>query len=253
MLWPTLLGLVIAANLYLLATRRLARRGVRWSTLRTLAHASGIATIAIAMAPPLATHDEDIRVHMVQHLMLGMLGPLLLALSAPGTLFLRVLPPRRRAPVVRVLHSRVARVFLHPFSAVLLVLGSVYALYFTELYAATLRSEPLHLVVHLHMLVAGCLLAWSLVGLDPVPYRPAFRLRSTALIIAIAAHTVLAKLLYAHAGSLAGERTSPDTWRQGAQVLFYGGDLVDLALLTALFAQWYVREGHRAERLRAAG
>jgi putative membrane protein len=248
MSWPATIGLAAAAVSYLFMVRRLAQRGVRWSLWRTAAYAGGLGALAVALTSPLATHDEDIRVHMLQHLLLGMLAPLLLALSAPATLLLRALPAPRRAPVVRVLHSRLSRVVVHPFTGTALAVGSLYVLYFTPLYAATLRSEPLHKMMHVHMVITGCLLAWSLVGLDPMPHRQAFRLRACALIGAMAGHTVVAKLVYANAGSLASGHGTQDAWRQGGQLLFYGGDIIDLALLTAFFAQWYALEGRRAER-----
>ena len=178
-----------------------------------------------------------------------MLGPLLLAMSAPerssSVLFHPEGGHRSSASCTHVRpddppSSRDGRARHR----------SLYALYFTPLYAATLRSEPLHELVHLHMLVTGCALTWSLVGPDPVPYRPALRLRSAALIAALAAHAVLGRLLYAHAATLATDGSSPDDWRQGAQLLFYGGDLVDLALLVCFFARWYALEGRRVARRR---
>jgi putative membrane protein len=248
---PIALGAVaIAVALYAAGVLRLARRGVRWGRWRSLAFLAGAMAVALASCPPLATHDEDIRIHVLQHLLLGMLAPLLFALSAPVTLLLRALPPRRRAPVVRILHSRLGRVATHPVACATLAVGSLYLLYFTGLYAATLRSEPLHAAVHAHMLITGSMLAWALVGLDPVPHRPALRLRSAALVGALAGHGILAKLLYAHAGSLAGGEASSDAWRQAAQLMWYGGDLVDLGLLIAFFGQWYAAGGRRLERLR---
>lgn len=245
-------GLAVALALYAAGVFRLARRRVRWGRWRSLAFLAGATAVALASCPPLATHDEDIRIHVFQHLLLGMLAPLLFALSAPMTLLLRALPPRWRAPVVRILRSRLGRVATHPLLSATLAVGSLYLLYFTGLYEATLRSEPLHAAVHLHMLITGSLLAWALVGLDPVPYRPALGLRSVALVGALAAHGILAKLLYAHAGSLAGGEASPDAWRQAAQLMWYGGDVVDLGLLIAFFGQWYAFAGRRLERLRTA-
>ena len=46
---------------------------------------------------------------MIQHMVLTMLAPVFLALGAPITLWLRTLPPPPRAPLLAVLHSRVAR------------------------------------------------------------------------------------------------------------------------------------------------
>ena len=84
--WLPLSGLVAAAFLYVVGICRVVGRGVVWDVRRTVAYAGGVAVTAIALSPPLATHDDDIRVHVLQHLLLGMLGPLLLAMAAPGTL-----------------------------------------------------------------------------------------------------------------------------------------------------------------------
>jgi putative membrane protein len=244
-------SLVAAGLAHLFGAQRLAARGVVWRRRRSALFAVGLLVIGVALCSPLAAHDEDVRVHVLQHLLLGMLGPLLLALSAPVTLLLRVLAPPRRGRVARLLHSPAARVLIHPLVAGALSVGPMYVLYFTPLYQATLRSEPLHEIVHLHMLLAGCLLAWSLVGPDPVPYRPALRLRSVALIGTLAAHAILSKLLYAHGAPLADAETTASDWRQAAQILWYGGDAVDLGLLVAFFGQWYALGGRRLERLRA--
>jgi putative membrane protein len=248
-----LLAIVVAAGLYWAGVRRLARRGVHWSAHRHAAYCAGLAAVAVALIGPLATHDEDVRAHVAQHLLLGMLAPLLFALSAPVTLFLRALPPRRRPAVARLLHSRAARMLTYPLFTAALSVGSLSVLYFSGLYAATLRSETLHVAVHLHMLAAGSLFAWSVVGLDPVPHRPALRLRAVALVAALAGRGILTKLLYAHAGSLAGASGSPDDWRQAAQLMWYGGDLVDLGLLIAFFGQWYRASGRSLERVQRAG
>jgi putative membrane protein len=242
-------GFAIAIAAYGSGVHRLGRRGVGWSPARTVAFACGLAVVAVAVASPVAELDEDVRIHMLQHLLLGMLAPLLLAVSAPGTLLLRALPRRRRVRVSRLLHRRATRVLFHPLVASGVATGSLYALYFTPLYQATLESERLHALVHLHMLATGCLLAWALVGLDPLPHRPAFALRSAALVCTLALHAILGRLLYIHAGSLATGASSPDEWRQGAQVLFYGGDLVSIGLLVAFFSQWYAHEGRRWTRL----
>jgi putative membrane protein len=211
---------------------------------------AGLAVIWIALGSPLAAHDEDVRVHVIQHLLLGMLAPLLLALAAPVTLLLRALPPRRRRSVVGILHTPPLRVLGHPAVGACLSVGSLYALYFTPLYGAAQRSEPLHVLLHAHMLFAGALFTWAVVGLDPMPYRPAIGLRSATIVAVLAAHAILSKLLYAHAGSLAGAGSSADDWRQAAQILWYGGDAVDAGLLVAFFGQRYALAGRRLARAR---
>ena len=150
-LWLALLG---AAALYTYGVHALHDRGRRWSPWRSLSYAGGLLAIAVALVSPLAAHDEQFPVHMVQHMLLGMLGPLLLAFSAPITLGLRVLRPRPRRRLVWLLHSPAVRVLGNPLTATTLFLLGLYAVYFTPVYDATLRDPLLHDFVHLHLLVS---------------------------------------------------------------------------------------------------
>ncbi len=248
--WPTEPGLwislVVAGGAYALGVHRLHARGKPWSSRRSASLAGGLLAIGAALVSPLAVYDEQLPVHMVQHLLLGKIGPLLLALSAPVTLVLRTIPRRPRITLVGVLHSRPIRLLAHPVTAITLFDGGFGALYFTPLYGATLRHPLLHELVHTHFLISGCLLAWTFVGLDPVPRLGSLRLRTALLIVALGTHAALAKLLFAGYGSV---RTGGVAQlHQGAEIMYYGGDFADLMLLTAFFAQWYVREGRRLRR-----
>jgi len=123
-----------------------------------------------------------------------------------------------------------------------------YALYLTPLYAATLRHPALHLLMHAHFLLAGYLFSWALIGLDPIPHRASFATRAVVLVLALGAHGTLAKLLYANGASIAGLRTTGagvDDWRLGAQIMWYGGNVVDVALVFVFFLQWYIAGGRR--------
>lgn len=244
----TLAVLLVAGWAYALGVRRLHARGDRWRASRCASFAGGLLVIAAALMSPLAGHDDRFAVHAAQHLLLGMLAPLLLALAAPVTLALRTLPPAGRARLVAALHSPVVRLAAAPVTAALLAVGGLYGLYLTPLYAATLRHPPLHLLAHAHFLLAGCLLAWSLVGLDPVARRASFRYRAAVLLVATGAHATLAKLLYA-TGLPGAELLAADR-QLGAQLLWYGGDLVELALLIVFFGQWYAVAGRRLARER---
>lgn len=41
------------------------------------------------------------------------------------------------------------------------------------------------------------------------------------------------------------------TWRLGTQIMWYGGDIVDVALVFAFFLQWYITGGRRLARSRS--
>jgi putative membrane protein len=181
---------------------------------------------------------------MATHLLAGMLAPLLLVLSAPVTLALRTLPvvPARR--VSRVLASGPLTVLIHPVTAAALNVGSLWALYATPLGGAMLGDPLLHYLLITHFVFAGYLFTASIVGRDPAPHRASFGLRLVVLLLAVAAHSVLAKHLYAHPP----EGSTADSARAGAELMYYGGDLVELVIIVVFFAQWYSRP--RGERRR---
>ena len=248
--WPVApgpwLALVCAAGAYAAGVRALQRRGRPWKQRRTGAFAAGLLATAVALVSPLASRDELFPVHIVQHMLLGMLGPLLLALSAPVTLALRTLPRHARRRLVKLLHSRAAAVLAHPATATSLFVGGLVGVYFTPLYDETLRHPLLHELVHVHFMAAGCLFAWAFIGTDPVPRRGGLGPRIALLLLALGSHSALAKLLYAGYGNLASVPTGQ--LHDGAQLMYYAGDAVDILLLFAFFSRWYAAGGRRLER-----
>ncbi|WP_189115798.1 cytochrome c oxidase assembly protein [Pilimelia terevasa] len=218
-----------------------------WSRWRTAAWLTGCAVLAVAVSP-LRDSAGDPRVHMAQHLLLGMLAPVALVLGAPVTLLLRVAPPVRR-PLARLLHSAPVRLVSHPVTAAALSTGGLALVMLTPVYAAAGRHPLLHDGLHLHYLAAGYLFAWAVAGPDPAPRRPGPALRTAVLVAAAAGHAVLAKYLYAHAGHLPpGAGYDADAVRAAARLMYYGGDVAELLLAAALCADRYRRRGRRLAR-----
>ncbi|MEV7329426.1 cytochrome c oxidase assembly protein [Micromonospora sp. NPDC093244] len=247
--WLPLLPVVLLAVGYLLAAVGDPRG---WDHRRTAAWLAGCALLAVAVGP--LAQLPDPRGHMAQHLLLGMVAPLGLALGAPVTLLLHVAPPPTRRMVGRLLRVRPLHLVAHPVTAALLTTGGLALVLLTPLYAAAERQPTLHHALHLHYVAAGYLFAWSLAGPDPAPRRPGMAVRVGALLGASAGHAVLAKYLYAQAGTLPPGLTDrdPEAFRAAAQLMYYGGDLAELLLAVALFATWYHRP-HRARHPRVVG
>ncbi|WP_256841746.1 cytochrome c oxidase assembly protein [Ornithinimicrobium cryptoxanthini] len=227
-----LAALLVASVGYGTAAWRARRRG-RWPAHRSLLWAAGALCAGGAIAlPVVASGQGSFTTHMVTHLLLGMLAPLLLVLSAPVTLALRALPQGRARVLSAVLRSQVARVLMHPAVAAVLNVGGLWVLYSTDLFHRMHNSDLVYAVVHVHLLVVGYVFTASIIGPDPDPHRASMRVRSLVLVLFIAAHSVLAKWLYAHPpdGVEAGDA------RVGAQVMYYGGDAVDVVIIVLLFA-----------------
>ena len=90
---------LLAALLYVLGVWRLHRRGDRWPPGRTVAFLAGVATIVEVTATGIGGYGMQLMsVHMVQHMVLSMVSPVLLLLGAPITLTLRCLPAAAPRP-----------------------------------------------------------------------------------------------------------------------------------------------------------
>jgi putative membrane protein len=241
-----LAGALVLAAVYGAAAVRTARSPRGWPPGRTAAFLLGCALLAASAAPPLAAAaHHDPRAHAVVHLLAGMYAPVALVLGAPVTLLLRSGTPAVRRAVAPVLRSRALRVLSHPVTALLLGPASLALLYLTPLFAATQHDPLLHGLVHLHVVASGCLLAWVVAGPDPAPHRPGYGVRLLVLGVSAAAHAVLAKTMYAGAHPR-GTGQDPEQLRAAAELMYYGGDVAELALAVAVCAAWYWRPVRRA-------
>jgi putative membrane protein len=146
----------------------------------------------------------------------------------------------------RLLGSRWVGLVTTAPAVLVLEVGGMYALYLTPLYAAAHTRPGLNAVLHLHLFVAGCLFSWYLVGRDPMPAPASIRTRIAVLFLAAGSHDLLAKLLYAH--QLPEHGGTAEQLRLGAQIMFYGGDAVEIALAVALLWDWYARTGRELAR-----
>ena len=230
-----LVGLAAAAYLgAALAENRRDRRV--WPAYRSVLWILGLAAVAVTLVGPLAEESHtSFPAHMAAHLLVGMLAPLLLALSAPITLALRtlhVLPARR---VTRLLNSGLVRFLIHPVPAAVINVGSLWVVYATPLSEVMLNHLLLHYFLLVHFFVAGNFFTVSIVNVDPAPHRAGFRLRMVVLLLAVAAHSILAKYIYIHPPA----GTTVPAAEAGGMLMFYGGDLIELALIVVFFAQWY--------------
>ncbi len=244
-----LVALIAAGAAYAVGVDRLRARGDRWPIRRSVSITAGLLFLAVAVLPlpgSLAPFPE----HVVQHLLMAMLAPLLLALGAPVTLLLRTSRGRVRSTALRVLHSRWSRAIMLGPVIVVLEIGGLYGYYLTPLYELAHHDTAVKAVVHLHMFLAGCLLSWYLVGLDPMKRRPGVRMSLTVLLLVAAAHDLLAKLMFAHRLPAGGG--SDAEIELGSQLMYYGGTVVELAVAITVLTRWYGRTGraYRRDQLR---
>jgi putative copper resistance protein D len=285
---PTVLGLLgpgrvnvladvvclVLAGAYVAGVLRLRRRGDAWPPGRTTAWLVGCALGVWTTTSGFGEYAMGMfSVHMGSHMLLSMLVPILLVLGGPVTLALRALPPSRsgedggpaldgpREWLTSLLGSPVSRVLTHPVVALVLFVGSFYALYFSPIFGAALPYHWAHQLMYLHFVVTGYLFFWPIIGVDRSP-RPLPHVARLALLLAsMPFHAFFGVALFG-ADTVIGGRFFGDLalpWvpdlladqSLGGGVAWAAGELPLLAVVIALLVQWSRhddREGARDDR-----
>jgi putative copper resistance protein D len=253
---------VWVAGAYLYGVWLLRSRGDSWHWGRTAAFLVGMTSFYVATSSGLAAYDTTLlSVHMVQHMILSMLVPLALALGAPVTLALRVLPSRPRGWLLVVLHSRIVRVLSFPPLAFALFVLSPWVLFYSPWYDASQHSACVHEMMHVHLVLVGSLFLWPLVGVDPVPGRVAYPFRVLLMVMTLPFHAFLGVTIMDQSTLIAGDwyTSLPMSWlpdpaddqHLAGGILWGTGDIVGIAFFFVLFAQWVrssMREAEREDR-----
>jgi putative copper resistance protein D len=258
-------GSVWVAGLYLLGVWVLHERGVHWPLGRSAAFLlGGVGSFYVATQSGIGAYDTTLlSVHMVQHMILSMVVPLFLALGAPVTLALRTLPRRPRRWLLALLHSRLAKVLTFAPLTLALYVVSPWALYFTDWYTATLHSTYQHDMVHVHLVLVGCLFFWPLLGIDPLPGRVAYPFRMLMIFLTLPFHAFLGVTIMDQSRLIGGDwypslhqtmawLPDPATDQNLAGGILWGsGDLIGVLFFVVLFTQWArasMKEARREDR-----
>ncbi|WP_017587582.1 cytochrome c oxidase assembly protein [Nocardiopsis ganjiahuensis] len=258
---------VVAGFLYLGGVRRLVRRGDKWPVGRTAAFVLGLLTIVAVQLSGFATYAMIMfSMHMIQHMVLAMVTPILLVLGAPVTLALRALRPVEkrgdRGPrewLNAFLNSRFSKLVTHPAVAAPVFVFSPYALYFTPLFPTLMNDHLGHLFMGVHFLLSGFLFYWVIVGIDPAPRKVPFLLRILLLLVAMGFHAFFGIAIMEQATPMAmqyyGQFEIPWMADQAADQYAGGGiawalgEIPTVMVMLALVVQWS-RDDERQERRR---
>jgi putative membrane protein len=127
---------------------------------------AGLAVLAVALLPPLATAAHDsLTAHMVQHVLLMVVAAPLLAVGAPLPTLLWALPAGARQaalPVWRAAMRSHGRAWAGWIAVTLLAQAVVMlAWHAPSLYDAALHHEVLHVLEHATYLVTATAFAWT--------------------------------------------------------------------------------------------
>jgi putative membrane protein len=176
--------------------------GLRWRTSRreggaraaggwrALAWAGGLACLFVALVSPLDVLGEQMAsFHMVQHLLIADLAPILFTLALTKHIL---------RPLTRRIHwlERKAGPFGHPAFGVVAYVGAMWLWHVPLFYDAALNHSGVHVLEHLTFTAAGLLYWWHLLspirsrlrlgGMGPVLYMASTKLAVGLLGIVLA-------------------------------------------------------------------
>ena len=261
--------LIALVALYIKGVVILKKRGDAWPVGRTISFALGIAAIDFATSGGLGVYALfSFQYHMIAHMILGMLAPIGLVLGAPLTLALRTLPQGRtpeergvRGSLLAALHSRYSVIITNPVVALALFDGSLFVLYFTNLFGDLMQNHAGHFFMNVHFLLAGYLFFHVIIGIDPNPRKVPHVVRIVILFAAMSIHAFFAISLLATSTLIDGGyyKSIATPWvtdlladqHAAGSVAWAMGEIPVLLAITATFIQWMrddTRETKRIDR-----
>ena len=259
--------LITMVALYVKGVMVLTKRGDKWPAGRTVSFAIGVAVIDFATSGGLGLYAHfSFSYHMMAHMLLGMIAPIFLVLSAPMTLALRTLPQGRtsaergvRGSLLAALHSKIGIFYTNPIVALLIFDGSLFGLYFTNLFADLMQSHIGHLLMNLHFLAAGFLFFFVIIGVDPNPRKIPHLVQMVVLFAAMSIHAFFSVALMSTTTLIdKGYFKSLQTpWltdllgdqKLGGSIGWSMGEIPILIALVATFINWLRDDTREAKRI----
>jgi len=257
---------VVGLTVYYLAVLRLRRRGDAWPVGRTIVWTMGWIVVVLATSSGLGKYSAtSFSLHMIVHMSLNMLAPLLLVMGGLVTLLLRATrPARTNEPagphewLSAVLNWPVLRFVYNPILVFVFFVGSYYGLYLTGLFGETMRFHWAHQLMNLHFLAIGYLFYGIVVGVDrpprPLPHLGKLGFVMAAMpfhaffgVIVMTSGTVIAETFYRYLDLPWASDLLADQYRGGG-IAWAAGELPLIVVVLALAIQWSRQDQREATR-----
>ena len=260
------LAAIVLAAVYIRGVVRLKRRGDDWPIGRTFAWLLGCLLLLLATSSGLGRYAPAMfSVHMIAHMLMSMMIPVLLVLGGPVTLALRALPPSGRGNppgprewIQAGVHSGPSRFLTHPLIAAIMFVGSFYILYLGGLYESVVEYHAAHLLMNLHFLLSGYLFYWLVIGIDPAPrqVKPVAKLGIVLgslpfhafFGVALMMTTAVIAENYYRGLNLPWTYNLFDDQRAGGGIAWAAGEIPLVVIMLALLVQWQRSDTRQAKR-----
>ncbi len=261
-IWVLLIG--FGTFFYLAGVWRLYRRGDKWPIYRPILWVLGMAVLFYLTNGGVAVYEQYLfSAHMLGHMGLTMMVPILLVPGAPVTLALRTIAPRTdgsrgsREWILTGVHSWYGRFISNPVVAAIIFAGSLWVFYYTPMLRWAMVDHTGHEFMIVHFLIAGYLFVQSLIGIDPVPFRFPYPMRLVVLLATMTVHAFFGVALMSGTGLLAADWFGAMGWgrdalmdqQAGGGIAWSIGEIPILALALTIVIQWSRSDERETKRL----
>ncbi|HST64321.1 MAG TPA: cytochrome c oxidase assembly protein [Mycobacteriales bacterium] len=170
--WQARPGVLAAVLLVALAYLAGTRRAAGWPVGRTLAFLGGLAVVVVATCSGIEAYGHVLEwMHMIEHLALIMVAPVLLAIGSPLQLAADALPARGAAAWRAFLDRPVVGWLTSPVAAALLYAVCVIGVHLTGIMDSAMDDQGVHVTEELAYLLSGMLLFQLVFGRRPGPWQ----------------------------------------------------------------------------------
>ena len=224
--------------------------------VRVCAFLLGIDIIFLALFSPLdyVADTSLFTAHMIQHMILSLVGPPLMLVGLPGWL----LQPLLRSRIT----STIGKGLTHPLVAAALFTANLWLWHAPPLYEVMLVNEQVHTLCHLLYIATGLLFWWPHLsplqeGWPPLSLggKLAYLFFSDMPMVLLGAGLTFSPPLYAyyqHAPRLFGLSVAVDQ-QLGGLLMWIVGSIYFIVLASIFFLRWMLAQEEQQRRAECAG
>ena len=235
--------LLVSAGWYIWSVRRVRRRGLPWPAARMASFAAAWVLVAVAVFSGLSAFaTTNFSAFGSQYIMVGLVGPVLLAFSAPLTLAIQSSARPRRALSV---DGPLLKAVGNPFTTWAVFVASVFLVYFTGVAGDAIGGGLVQQAVFLWLLAAGWLFYWPVIAVDPLPFPVGYWPRVLYLLLSFPVFAIMGMGLESQTGRVA-PGVSLASLHLGGAVVWVAGEGLALCGALWVFAQWLRTDERRA-------